>query len=46
MNAHAGRFAGLAARLGDAYRVVAVDLRGHGLSTWEPPWDLGTHLDD
>jgi lipase len=46
VNAHAGRFAGLAGRLGDAYRVVAVDLRGHGRSTWEPPWDLGTHLDD
>ena len=46
VNAHAGRFASLAARLGDAYRVIAVDLRGHGRSTWEPPWDLGTHLDD
>jgi lipase len=26
--------------------VVALDLRGHGASTWEPPWDLETHLDD
>jgi lipase len=27
-------------------RVVAVDLRGHGHSEWEPPWDLATHVDD
>ena len=26
--------------------VFAVDLRGHGRSGWEPPWDVITHLDD
>ena len=26
--------------------MVAVDLRGHGYSGWEPPWDLATHVDD
>ena len=34
---HKGRFAVLAPRLGER-RVVAVDLRGHGRSTWEAPW--------
>jgi lipase len=33
---------GLAAR----FRVVALDLRGHGHSEWEPPWDLAGHLED
>ena len=41
-----GRFRRLAeSRLG-AYRVVAVDLRGHGESDWEPPWSLGAHVGD
>lgn len=26
--------------------VISVDLRGHGRSGWEPPWDVITHLDD
>lgn len=46
VNAHARRFRRLAERLGGRFRVVAVDLRGHGESAWEPPWDLETHLDD
>jgi lipase len=25
---------------------VSLDLRGHGDSGWEPPWDIETHLDD
>lgn len=33
-------------RLAARYRVVAVDLRGHGRSDWEPPWDLDAHLGD
>jgi lipase len=45
VNAGAHRFARLAARL-PGRRVVAFDLRGHGASTWEPPWNLETHLDD
>lgn len=44
---HGGIFEGLAQRLlGDGRRVVAVDLRGHGESGHEPPWDLGTHVGD
>lgn len=39
------RFGFLADRLPGA-RVVAVDLRGHGDSTWLPPWDLATHAAD
>jgi lipase len=26
--------------------VVAVDLRGHGHSDWDPPWDLEAHVGD
>jgi lipase len=43
---HGERFRRLAEeRLPDRH-VVAVDLRGHGRSRYEPPWDLGTHVDD
>ena len=45
VNAHGQRFRRLAERL-PGRRVVAVDLRGHGHSDWEPPWDLATHVDD
>jgi lipase len=27
-------------------RVLAPDLRGHGRSTWEPPWSVSRHVDD
>lgn len=27
-------------------RIHAVDLRGHGSSPWEPPWDIEQHVDD
>lgn len=43
---HGGRYRRLAA---DAYpdaRVIAPDLRGHGRSGWEPPWDISTHVAD
>jgi lipase len=43
---HGGRFRRLA---GDAYPdawVIAPDLRGHGRSGWEPPWDVPTHVAD
>jgi lipase len=33
-------------RLAVRFRVVSVDLRGHGYSDWEPPWDLDSHLGD
>ena len=45
VTAHSGRFRELAAHLEGAY-VVAVDLRGHGRSTWEAPWTVETHLAD
>ena len=41
---HGGHFAPLATRLPD-HHVLAVDLLGHGNSTWEPPWDIGAHCD-
>ena len=28
-----------------AIHVLAPDLLGHGHSPWEPPWDIGAHLD-
>ncbi|MGH3104380.1 MAG: alpha/beta fold hydrolase [Gaiellaceae bacterium] len=33
-------------RLAARFRVVAFDLRGHGRSDDDPPWDLGAHLED
>jgi lipase len=44
--AHSGRFRKLAEEHLTRHRVVAVDLRGHGRSEWEPPWDLETHAGD
>jgi lipase len=38
-------FRRLAERLPD-FHVVAPDLRGHGASTKDPPWDLSVHLRD
>lgn len=43
---HGARFRRLAERLGPGFRVVAPDLRGHGRSSWEPPWNLETHVAD
>jgi lipase len=44
---HAGRWAQLAEeRWAERFRVVAVDLRGHGRSGWEPPWTFETHVAD
>jgi lipase len=44
--AHGGRFRKLAEERLSHRRVVALDLRGHGRSEWEPPWDLTTYLED
>ena len=41
---HGAHFGPLASRL-TGYHVVAPDLLGHGHSPWEPPWDIGAHLD-
>jgi lipase len=47
VSAHGRRFRRLAEeRLGSRFRVLAPDLRGHGGSGYEPPWNLATHLDD
>jgi lipase len=47
VSAHGRRFRRLAEeRLAARYHVLAPDLRGHGRSGWEPPWNLETHLDD
>jgi lipase len=47
VSGHGGRFRKLAEeRLADRFHVVALDLRGHGNSTWDEPWDLETHVAD
>jgi lipase len=33
-------------RLASRFRVLAPDLRGHGSSSWEPPWTIATHVAD
>jgi lipase len=47
VSAHGRRFRKLAEeRLARHFRVLAPDLRGHGRSDYDPPWNIGTHLDD
>jgi lipase len=47
VSAHGRRFRRLAEeRLAKRFRVLAPDLRGHGRSGWEPPWNLQTNLAD
>ena len=43
---YGGRFRKLAEERLASHRVVALDLRGHGSSDWEPPWDIDTHVAD
>lgn len=43
---HGGRFARLAQTYLPGRSVIALDLRGHGLSGWEPPWDIATFVAD
>jgi lipase len=33
-------------RLAGRFRMLAPDLRGHGSSSWEPPWTIATHVAD
>jgi lipase len=42
---HGRHFARLAEALPD-HRVLAPDLLGHGSSPYEPPWDLGRHVEE
>jgi lipase len=45
--AHGRRFRRLAEeRLASRFHVLAPDLRGHGRSTWEPPWTVAQHVSD
>jgi lipase len=47
VSAHGRRFRRLAEeRLARHFRVLAPDLRGHGRSGWDPPWNISTHVGD
>jgi lipase len=46
VTSHGRHFAELARRLADRFHVVAPDQRGHGESTWEPPWHLEQYVED
>jgi lipase len=47
VTAHGRRFRKLAEeRLAERFHVLAPDLRGHGRSEWEPPWNFTQLLDD
>ena len=45
VSGHGRRFVHLANRLPDR-TVIAPDLRGHGASLKDPPWDVATHIAD
>jgi lipase len=47
VTAHGERFKQLAEeRWAARFHVLAPDLRGHGRSTWEPPWTFAQHVAD
>jgi lipase len=46
VTSHGLHFAKLGERLSDRFHVVALDLRGHADSPWEPPWNLEQHVAD
>ena len=46
VTSHGRHFARLAGHLSDRFHVVALDLRGHGGSPWEPPWHLEQQVAD
>jgi lipase len=43
---HGRHFERFARRFSDRFHVVALDLRGHAGSPWEPPWNLEQHVGD
>lgn len=46
VTSHGRHFTPLAQRLAERFHVVALDQRGHGDSTWEPPWNVEQYVDD
>jgi lipase len=46
VTAHGARYRKLAEERLGRFRVLAPDLRGHGRSPWEPPWDADHHVAD
>jgi lipase len=46
LTGHGRRFRKLAQERLAAHRVVGVDYRGHGHSTWAPPWSVEQHVSD
>jgi lipase len=46
VTSHGRHFTKLAERLAVRFHVIALDLRGHGSSSWEPPWNLEQHVAD
>ena len=46
VTSHGRHFAKFAERLAGRFHVIAFDLRGHGSSSWEPPWNLEQHVAD
>lgn len=46
ITAHGRRFRRLAEEAWPHRHTLAVDLRGHGRSTWDGPWSIPQHVDD
>src|SRR5262245_39716879 len=46
ITAHGRRFTRLATEAWPSRRTIAVDLRGHGRSTYDAPWSIQQHVTD
>ena len=47
VSGHGRRFRRLVEEhLADRFHVRALDLRGHGRSTWDEPWTIEQHVED
>ena len=46
LSGHGTRWRRFAEQQLPGFRVIAPDLRGHGQSTWNPPWRLEQYVDD